>query len=537
MSFDLHIIRWKLKALKHVFSDLTNSIFVLFPRDTSDTSESLNFISPSSTREDFTAGIAERCRKLQQPGPLTPKLILNQPTNQRTTTTAYFDINSGKINTILSRAGETNGRYSNGITSESFLSTKTIELQSPTVVAHANKKPSYLNLACCVNGYSNYTNYVSIERKEINKSREVSPIRPIISTISMSRQQRSSDNLLSVPTPVTFVKQSPLTSITKRFASLNISDQDTTDNASMVNGNGAVSNRKSFIQQRVEKLYGTTKILTTVKTTESIQVNGNGTHLTNGSNGKVDEKENDEVCLNSLPVMKHLRPEFCKQLQFLSSPKKSLTRTSNGNVVLLKSDQINNDQQQFKPENGISGNTSITLIKPITTKDISIDLLNSESVKNDCKNLVSEVVITSEQKDSNEPMVVTNNCEANSSKNSNFVNQSNDKMETQVKPINGELKDGNYFLRILNAEKTRILKLADDTEKELFVLQSSVSFGKISLKMFLVFTWFLPIIVLFFFQQPSTTPSEEMLGVILAAIGKSRLLATKKFKQFEGKQL
>ena len=389
----------------------------------------------------------------------------------------------------MSRAGETNGHYLNGVTTESFLSTKTIELQSPQAVAHANKKPSYLNLACCVNGYSNYTNYVSIERKEINKSREVSPIRPIISTISMSRQQRSSDNLLSVPTPVTFVKQSPLTSITKRFASLNIQDQDTTDNASMGNGNGAVSNRKSFIQQRVEKLYGTTKILTTMKTTESIQVNGNGTshHMngttTNGSaSGKVDEKENDEVCLNSLPVMKHLRPEFCKQLQFMNSPKKSFTRTStsSGNVKLQ--DQINNDQK-FKSENGTgntsinsSGNTSITSIKPPNkTNDISIDLLNSESVKKDCENLVNEVVIASEQKVSNEEKIVSNNCEASNSRNSDIANQSEDKMETQVKATNGELKDGHYFLGILNVEKSRILKMADDTEKELTMLQSSVS--------------------------------------------------------------
>lgn len=458
----------------------TNSILVLFRHKTTDTSESLNFISPSSTREDFTAGITERCRKLQQPGPLTPKLILNQPINQRTTTTAYFDINSGKINTIVSRAGETNGRYLNGITSESFLSTKTIELKSPTVVAHANKKPSYLNLACCVNGYSNYTNYVSIERKEINKSREVSPIRPIISTISMSRQQRSSDNLLSVPAPVTFVEQSPLTSISKRFASLNINDQDTTDNASMVNGNVAVSNRKSFIQQRVEKLYGTTKILTTVKTTESVQVNGNGTsHHTNGSatngtaNGKLDEKENDEVCLNSLPVMKHLRPEFCKQLQFMNSPKRS-TRTSTGNV-LLKSERLDNDQQ-FKSENSASGNTSITSIKPANkTKDISIDLLNSELVKNDSKILVNEVLKTSEQKVLSEEKVLNNNCEASSSTNINIANHSSGKMDSPNKPTNGELKDGHYFLGILYAEKARILKIADDTEKELLVLQSNVS--------------------------------------------------------------
>jgi hypothetical protein len=38
-----------------------------------------------------------------------------------------------------------------------------------------------------------------------------------------------------------------------------------------------------------------------------------------------------------------------------------------------------------------------------------------------------------------------------------------------------------------------------------------------------------------FVCQPTTTPTEETLGVVLAAIGKSRLLATKKFKQFEGK--
>lgn len=249
-------------------------------------------------------------------------MILNQPANQRTaTTTAYFDINSGRISTIVSRT-DTKDSYINGNT-EKFLSTKTIELQSPTVVTHANKKPSYLNLACCVNGYSNYTNYDSVERKEINKSREVSPIRPII---TMSRQPRSSDNLLSVPQPVTFVKQSPLASITKRFASLNLNDsKDTTDNA--VNEN--ISNRKSFIQQRVEKLYGTTKILTSTtttvaKTSETIHLNGNSHHV-NGSSGKeIDGKENEqELCMNSLPVMKHLRPEFCRQLNFLNSPKKT----------------------------------------------------------------------------------------------------------------------------------------------------------------------------------------------------------------------
>lgn len=368
----------------------------------------------------------------------------------------------------MSRSGGTNGRYFNGITTENFLSSKTIELQSPTVVAHANKKPSYLNLACCVNGYSNYTNYDSVERKEINKSRDVSPIRPIINTISMSRQQRSSDNLLSVPAPVTFVKQSPLTSISKRFASLNIADKDTTDNAGvMTNGNGSATSRKSFIQQRVEKLYGTTKILTTMKSIDSIQLNGNGTiqHV-NGSNGTsstIDEKENDEDSMNSLPVMKHLngRPEFCKQLQFMNSPKKSLTRTSTGNVLLKSEHQ----------HNGTSGNTDPITSKP-STKTNEIPVVESskfESVKKDCE------IITERVASSPEPSIVSVETIVNSDYIASDKEICGKQMEPEIvsSPL-AEIKDGHYFLGILYAEKSRILAIADEHEKELLQLQSNV---------------------------------------------------------------
>lgn len=431
-----------------------------------DTSESLNFISPSSTREDFTAGIAERCRKVQQAVPLTPKLILNQPVNQRTTT--FFDVSSGKYQTILSRSGDTNGRYFNGLSSESYLTSKTIDLQSPTVVAHANKKPSYLNLACCVNGYSNYTNYDSIERKEINKSREVSPNRPIISSISMSRQQRSSDNLLSVPAPVTFVKQSPLTSISKRFASLNINDKDTTDNAGVMNGNSSVTSRKSFIQQRVEKLYGTTKILTTMKSSDSIQLNGNGTiQHTNGSSAThtiVDEKENDEISLNSLPVMKHLRPEFCRQLQFMNSPKK----TPRTNGFSKQTDPCDVSKQTVKTDQPqvASGNTELLTSKsaPIKTNGIPVAEINSELVKEVSESPMNCVVEATEKSVVSEEAIVNNNCVES---NKNFEeSQSNGKMET---------KDGHFFLKLLHAEKQRILKLAQDLETEFEQVQSDVS--------------------------------------------------------------
>lgn len=241
----------------------------------------------------------------------------------------------------------------------------------------------------------------------------------------------------------------------------------------MVNGNGAVSNRKSFIQQRVEKLYGTTKILTTVKTKESIQVNGNGTHHTNGSatngsvNGKVYEKENEEDSLHSLPVMKHLRPEFCKQLQFMNSPKKSL-RTSQ---VDVKTDTVFNGNN-FKSENGESGNTSLTSVigKPANkTNDISKDLVNSELVKEDNKNLASEFVIRPESTSlSQEKAKIT------SSSINNLI-QSSSKDIVMESQSNGVVKNGHYFLGIMNAQKTRILKIADETEQEFAVLRANVS--------------------------------------------------------------
>lgn len=447
-----------------------------------DTSESCNFISPSATREDFTAGIAERVRRIQTTQPLTPKLILNQPLNQRTlststttnttTTTAYFDLNSGKFSTIVSRAPDANGYYFNGST-DNFLSSKTIDLQSPTVVANASKKPSYLNLACCVNGYSNYTTYDSVERKEINKSREASPIRPII---TMSRQPRSNDNLLSVPTPVTFVKQSPLTSITKRFASFNIgggiseNDRDTTDDAGM-NGNG-VSNRKSFIQQRVEKLYGTTKILTntTVKNSETIQINGNGHHINGSTNGNhhvngtvVEEKENDEeLYMHSLPVMKHLRPEFARQLQF--SPKK-FTRVSNSNnnnsqiqITTVEIKKKNNSEEEKIAEINQNNKVIEQDLRPETKESVVMEQIIS-------KDDATSVAFGAESQETS--IDISNN-------NNNVC--VNNKMEIEtIKSPQTEVKDGNYFLRLLNDEKMRILKLADEAEKELELLQSDVS--------------------------------------------------------------
>lgn len=282
----------------------------------------------------------------------------------------------------------------------------------------------------------------------------------------MSRQQRSNENLLSVPAPVTFVKQSPLTSISKRFASLNLNDKDTTDNASLPNGNGSVTNRKSFIQQRVEKLYGTTTLL--VKTSsESVQLNGNGSihHLTNGNstngNSIPEEKESDDDCMHSLPVMKYLRPEFCKQLQF-NSPKKTSTR-------IVKIEQSSNGQP-FKFENGTSGNTNGATCKPSKTNEILILPKNSELASEDCPPLTDPIVSCPQEIVESHEEAVINGLE--SINNDISANQSS-VMENKLPNI--ELKDGHYFRKLVNNEKLRILALADEHEKELDHLQTSVS--------------------------------------------------------------
>uniref|UniRef100_A0A182WGC8 Guanylate-kinase-associated protein n=1 Tax=Anopheles minimus TaxID=112268 RepID=A0A182WGC8_9DIPT len=331
---------------------------------------------------------------------------------------------------------------------------------SPT--AATNKKPSYLNLACCVNGYSNLTTYDSKLRQDINKSREVSPSRPIIATLHYNRSDSGAGgHLLTAPT-LSYVSMNNTinnnnnysTSTTGiggnrmlkmngagvmnggavggggRMRGMNGSimsppgGADMTDNAASIglfNGNGSfvssmrskvissqsqissharedaqtllMTPKKSFIQQRVEKLYGASDVVvlnkqnyssserkylnnianennggTPVKMVHHGQhqsigngvgnrhgaVNGaaGGLHVTNGTNGSSFGDENnrhvngdghgagEDADVDSLPVLRHLRPEFRAQLQIFSpkkvpksSPNRTVVGSGGGNVT------------------------------------------------------------------------------------------------------------------------------------------------------------------------------------------------------------
>lgn len=328
-------------------------------------------------------------------------------------------INCQAVTTVLDPV---TGNISTVLTTTSPQAADTATTEATADGALPNKKPSYLNLACCVNGYSNLTTYDSKLRQDINKSREVSPSRPIIATLHYNRSSEGGNFQLTAPT-LSYISMNNsinnnLSNGTRMVngrngASTNgTAGQDVTDNvsvnaaAAMFNGNGfgggglrtkVISSqsqissvreservvKKSFIQQRVEKLYGNAegvvinkqiysnnssatnerKYLNNIAnenvasnkncytTPASVvhHLNGNANGATNGSatnngglGGGVVTKENLDVNgkefggdpdMEALPVMRHLRPEFRAQLQMYSPkkvPKTSPGRFSNG---------------------------------------------------------------------------------------------------------------------------------------------------------------------------------------------------------------
>ncbi|KXJ78102.1 hypothetical protein RP20_CCG005596 [Aedes albopictus] len=369
--------------------------------DFSDTSGELNFLTPNSAKDiqrEFTAGIKERCKI---------------PVINCQAVTTVLDPVTGNISTVLTTT-----------------SPQTETATTAAAAAVASKKPSYLNLACCVNGYSNLTTYDSKLRQDINKSREVSPNRPIIATLHYNRSEGGNFQLTAPTLSYISMNNTINNNISNggKFGGMvngagrfvgggggggAAHGQDVTDNA-MFNGNGfggglrakVISSqsqissvketervvKKSFIQQRVEKLYGNAegvvinkqiynssnerKYLNNIAnenvsknyTNAALHMNGNGNVATNGvgshgtggggvgfggGGGGGGTKENldennkeiaidDDPDMEALPVLRHLRPEFRAQLQIFSpkkvpktSPSRSVTTTVESGAVRL----------------------------------------------------------------------------------------------------------------------------------------------------------------------------------------------------------
>lgn len=74
-------------------------------------------------------------------------------------------------------------------------------------------------------------------------------------------------------------------------------------------------------------------------------------------------------------------------------------------------------------------------------------------------------------------------------------------------PTSAYHKDGHYFLKLLASEKSRLMTLADEAERDMCMLTTTS--GNIEI-------------------------SDEIFGILRAVSGKTKLLVSQKFKQFEG---
>lgn len=281
---------------------------------------------------------------------------------------------------------------------------RSVSLVTPSPEPHL---PSYLSLACTVNGYSTTTNY---DPDRLSKSRDASPHRPHEHDQHQSHLTPASklysvhNNLLSppnlVPLPInkttknmadhtvthhhqqilTSTKTIKFTSHESRSYSKNIYSTDSVD-ATIENGhyngnskmkfernittngqskfiestirefiNGRES--KSFIQQRIERLYGPgalaqgffvmkrqkSKLSESENYQHSDHSQTDEVHSVSMCDKLLQEQTESSVMKQSasspaLPVLRHLRPEFRAQLPIVK-PRKS------GDCVVMKSSTV-----------------------------------------------------------------------------------------------------------------------------------------------------------------------------------------------------
>lgn len=357
---------------------------------------------------------------------------------------------------------------------------KSASILSPAPPPHL---PSYINLACTVNGYSTTTNY---DPQRVIKSRDASPNRWDFSNLtpaySVQNALLSPPNLVPLPTEIdknmaeqTLTQhhhQFYSTSKTIEFCSKESrfsSSFLTPDNVDACFDNKRINSKsihfkseistnitngqkqyesvlsrqeisndketKSFIQQRVERLYGPGALAQgffvtkrqSKRSSESDKEASLNCNVDNHSKSMNDQllldTIDDKQCSNNhvLPVLRHLRPEFRAQLPIVS-PRKSGEKAK---IVDVKS-------------NGVCESQAADAVEIVINPS---DVVEEESSE----------------------------------------------------------KDGRYFLKILDRETTRLLKLADNCENEL-----------------------------------NADLPEEMVGKIHSAAGKAKLLVSQKMQQFKG---
>ncbi|XP_058798344.1 uncharacterized protein LOC131668303 isoform X2 [Phymastichus coffea] len=238
------------------------------------------------------------------------------------------------------------------------------------------------------------------------------------------------------------------------------------------------STEKSFIQQRIERIYGPCALAQGFyfqrpaynkwppeKTERPFQP------FKHNNTSAVDDSSTEQS-LKNLPVLRHLKPEFRAQLPVVSP-----RRPTNGGT-----------EQIIEPLKRMSISSAKNDTKETETKS------SAGKMEDDA---TTDSKVTDQQLAA--PKVVLPVIEPVSSDSSTNIPKQG------VEPPPNETKDkvGRYFLNLLNKERDRLIVLAEQAEAE---LEHS---GAVALP-------------------------EEASGKLRSAAGKARLLATQKMKQFEG---
>ncbi|XP_013176643.1 PREDICTED: uncharacterized protein LOC106124485 isoform X2 [Papilio xuthus] len=533
----------------------------IFRCATDTTSGSLNLLTPSSTNSrirDFTSRIQERAGSTLQPS--------YQPTPTLTPTRTPEDVTpTPKKDNLLKPPPKL---YVDSGSHRSRAQQKKRE-EVP------QKKPSYLNLACSVNGYTNLTTYDSKLRQDINKSREASPIRPITHTY----QYKSENNSLLVPVPIsankllvpTFIPHDTETDLTKKSPSKAHKDpyMSSPSHAYMAAENKQLKNdflgssmttttrpyisndSKNFAASMLHKdEVDNTKEMTFKSSysesnfRQTISTNGKESRFSaesytissNGMSKRVEiTKENGEKLTSPMKSFIQQRVERLygpgalaqgffnqKRLKFTSQsdgewskvltekslncpdrclgPRKSCSNLENENMFSSPKESDSSVLpvlRHLRPE----FRAQLPILSPKKSLKCDLSPQKDENIpkpvdKTEQEDKISDVSVTNGVSvitlDDDEEVVAKDSVNGSASVNG-------------AEKVNGDvIKDAHYFLDLEKKETERLIALAITAEKELENLQNDENI------------------------------SEEVFGLLRAASGKARLLATQKMQQFEG---
>ncbi|KPU77317.1 uncharacterized protein Dana_GF11028, isoform C [Drosophila ananassae] len=443
--------------------------------DISDTSGSLNFPTPISVRDitrDFTNNLKERC-------------TLRSPQQPQHTYSALRDPRAGVVRMVLSPATVESGRGSNAASVDVAPVCANNSLEAVTV--SDEKKPSYLNLACSVNGYSNLTTYDSKIRQDINKSREVSPIRPSTSSLQYCKRNTS----LAAP----ILHSMPLIKLPSPTSQCSASDSNKNSNgnglengasAGQPNGNERAHHEspKSFIKQRVERLYGPGALAQGFYSPKkSCPSSSQSTMRIANQKFENESVQDSELALK----FKQLSPskdygEFRRKLQNNCTQSGTARSTESsgscGQNVDVELPVFRHLSYEFRAQ--------LPTVSPKRTTPRSISALKLQPATNESPDISTQVDVVD-----HEPL-----------KPVQMISEEYDSTTKIILPTSG--KDGNYFLKILKDEQARLLALAALADKYSDALVNNPDI------------------------------SEDTFGLLRSASGKARLLVSQKMKQFEG---